>query len=336
MAWLGSARGVEGAPSFSYHNLFGIQARPADPSLVARWMLQDHTSFGDETGNHDASIVGSPATTTGPKPWLPDAVSFGGSEYATTDLTWADFGAAGTTLFYLNPDREGGANFREYAFGIGSDSTASFSFQHYDVGRQLNVGYRDMSPSADFRMATPASSANYSSATWQSYSVHWDGSFDPIVYRDGVSLGAGSIHSGIPTSGDQFWIGGVSFKPDLLVGSLADLVYFNRKLGLHERNEWESGPEPYCTTSPTLAVRADGADVDLGVWQSGNGAITYTWQLIDWQHGVIVYEDSGTEIQFTISANFSGNYYLKVRASNDGGFDPAEDQTTSPVEVGGS
>jgi hypothetical protein len=98
--------------------------------------------------------------------------------------------------------------------------------------------------------------------------------------------------------------------------------------------ELYDGPEPLNTVAPTLTISATSWSGTVGTWDSqSNGTVTYEWELRDGDDDSVV--ESGTGSSPSGSGSYSGDYYLWVRASNDGGYDSAEDSTSAVQSVGG-
>jgi hypothetical protein len=157
---------------------------------------------------------------------------------------------------------------------------------------------------------------------------------------DGANLGTAD---GLSTLylGDSTWIGRSRDNTisSWYLGDIAHFARFNRELSDAEEAEAFAGPEPLNLTAPTghisLGTTFDG---NVGTWDSqSNGTVSCTWELRNVVGNVV--EASGTAASgddITASGTFDGNYYLFVRASNDGGYDPAEDQTTAQFTSSGS
>jgi hypothetical protein len=111
-------------------------------------------------------------------------------------------------------------------------------------------------------------------------------------------------------------------------GRIAGAALFSRKLSTTELAQWEAGPEPLNTVAPTLTISTTTWTGTIGTWDSqSNGTLTYAWELRDADDDSVV--ESGTGSSPSGSGSYSGAYYLWVRASNDGGYDTAEDSVSA-------
>jgi len=123
-------------------------------------------------------------------------------------------------------------------------------------------------------------------------------------------------------SSGNYWNGGVS-----------DCWIANRQFSDAEHAEWHAGPEPLNVTSPVLAT--DGT-VTSGTWDTqGNGTISRTTYLR------LASDDSLIATLYVVDPDFSTyvtggeTYYVVERASNDGGYDDAEDTPSADATIAG-
>ncbi|MGN6546468.1 MAG: hypothetical protein ACTHK7_15545 [Aureliella sp.] len=121
-------------------------------------------------------------------------------------------------------------------------------------------------------------------------------------------------------------------------GHIAGYAQFQRKLSDAEEAEAFAGPEPINLTAPTGSMSSGTFNGNVGTWDSqSNGTISCAWELRNVTGDVV--EASGTAASgadITASASYAGSYYLHVRASNDGGYDPAEDSVSTQFTSDGS
>jgi hypothetical protein len=155
------------------------------------------------------------------------------------------------------------------------------------------------------------------------------GSSSSEVYQNGsqvISLtGTGSSNAREMRVGS----GAASFD-----GRIAGTALFSRKLSPTELAEWEAGPEPLNTVVPTLTISTTTWSGTIGTWDSqSNGTLTYVWELRDADDDSVV--ESGSGSSPSGSGSYSGAYYLWVRASNDGGYDTAEDSVSADETASG-
>lgn len=332
----------------TFNELFGLGSHTADTSLLAWLKLQETsgtTAVDSSPNGNDGTYTGmgsNPVTATGPTSWLPSAVSFDGvNDYVNLGVLPGASGASQTLLMYMKRTTDPAGSTSTVGFGVFGEAArpSSGSFYPYTNGLVACAAFRSQDASSMSRVT--AGDPGDTLTSWRKVCVKTSPGTGGWKFRlDGTNLGTAD---GLSTLylGDSTWIG--QSRDNTLaswyLGEIAHVARFNRELSDAEEAEAFDGPEPLNLTPPTGTIALGTTfDGNVGTWDSqNNGTVSCAWELRNVVGDVV--EASGTAASgadITASGTFDGSYYLFVRASNDGGYDPAEDQTTSQFTSDGS
>lgn len=320
----------------SYNSLFGLGSHSADANLEGYWNLQDDaasTAVVDSSGN---SLTGtltnagntSASSITGPNGWATKAIDLDGTDdYISlpgasgldiagdfTFLSFARVDIAGSSLHLLGAYSPTtfvgyGVRYNSYLPNVwtnsggwfaGSGTAIDFNWHHWAAKNESGVSYAYID------------GTSYGSASKAA----------PVSYTGAKALGAVA--------------GGASGRFN---GALSVAAIFSRALNTTEIGEHKDGPELENVTAPVLAT--DGT-VTSGTWQlpspftsGSNGSISRTTYL----H--LASDDSLIATLTVVDPDFSSyvtaglTYYVIERASNDGGYDAAEDTPSADTTIAG-
>ncbi|PQO33162.1 hypothetical protein C5Y96_09895 [Blastopirellula marina] len=122
-------------------------------------------------------------------------------------------------------------------------------------------------------------------------------------------------------------------------GGLSHVAAFNRELTSSEVYEAFDGPEPLNESLPTLSNDGRFWSATLGSWDTwfskSNGNVYGSWELRKSSDDSVVDSGSGL-VNSTYPSGGPlpvGEYYLWVRGTNSGGYDPAEDSVSSSITI---
>jgi hypothetical protein len=319
----------------SYNALFGLGSHSVDSALEGWWKLQDdaaNTSVADSSGKGYSGTLtnaGNTAASTvaGPNSWLGKAIDLDGvNDFISVSGSGLDIAGAFTVVGFFKSDNPTSVN--QTLLGAYDPSTP---FAGYGVGLSIGGSSNNGFPYAwTGNGGWFAGNSPSVGTTWR----HWfvkNESNTSYIFIDGSSRGSASRTAPSSFTGAKA-IGAVSGGgSNRFNGACSGIAVFSRALTNAEAEEHRLGPEPLNTVDPTLTFGASTWTGTIGTWDSqSNGTITYAWELRrDSDDGV---EQSGTGASPSGSNPAAGSYYLWVRASNDGGFDAAED-SVSATEV---
>jgi hypothetical protein len=313
----------------SYNALFGLGSHSVDSSLEGWWRLQETTgtSATDSSGKGRTITIdgmgSNPVTASGPTGWLGSAFVLDGSN-DKMDLS---------TEITLNSPYTMGAWYREDA----SHTSIAAIFASKTNAQPLFAVNWNSNNLVGFRVNQASSAPDldrnlgFSESTWTMLGVRYQSSTNDLAYFHNTTKTSVSFSRTTPA----FTLGSFGYRgqSDSLraKGRMAGMFAFSRYLSDAEYSEVYNGPEPLNTVDPTLIFGVSTWTGTVGTWDSqSNGTITYAWQLRRASDNGV--EQSGTGASPGGSNPAAGSYYLWVRASNDGGFDSAED-SVSDVEV---
>lgn len=321
----------------SYNELFGLGSHSVDSTLEGWWKLQDdaaNTTATDSSGksrNISFTANTSSLTTSGPNSWLTKSFSLVSHDGETTDSSLISLPQthAMTVLSRCK------ANTLEtdkamWAFR-GTDDIVAYPNAAGGVGvGGFRLFWRDVV--TVFREST-----SDLSGVWGTYAFRATSNTSRSLYRSGstVATNTSSGTNAGPFSG--FVIGNFKDGVQRLNGAIADVAIFSRSLSDAELLDWEAGPEPLNTVAPTLSgTQTEGQTLTstTGTWDSqSNGTITYSYQWTRSNDGSGSGEaDIGgaTSSTYTLVAGDVGKFIrCRVRGTNDGGFDAAEDTNSN-------
>ncbi len=317
----------------SYNSLLGFGSHSKDSRLVSHWNGDANLDFtgdvNDRVGFRNGTWVGSSAYGTA-KFGSGKSITFSGGTYFTADglLASTTFPSGKYTLACW------------FKAGASQTTWASFIKQWIDPpGRIIHFGknggtnaienYWCQSSGSQYGPAT-AGSGTFD-GTWHHAATVADGSY-VTSYVDGTAGTPysynGTLHSTSASTG-KLWIGNSYHNSgQYLAGDLFDIAIFDNSLSTGELSELKSGPEPLNTAVPTLTISSTTFSGTVGTWNAqSNGTLTYVWELRDSDDDSVI--ASGSTSTISGSGSYSGNYYLWVRSSNDGGYDSAADSVSA-------
>lgn len=329
----------------SYNELFGLGTYSEDASLEGWWKLQDDaasTSVADSSsaasggslngGNNTADI-----SVAGPTGYLSKALDFDGTaDYVALNAEYSAGVTEFTLLAWLNPDGTSGArgHFGSFRTSGGNDGLQSY------INNSSNTLRANLRQAGDVDVASDDGTA-VSASSWSSTAICWDGS-NIRRFVNGSATGTADVTSisAVGTCGFSSFIGGMSNSGSLAFpfdGQIAGVAFFSRALTSAEVAQWDAGPEPLNTVAPTLSgteTVGQTLSCTTGTWDSqSNGTLTYSYQWTRSDDGTGTNEadiSGATSSTYTLVSADSGKYIrCRVRASNDGGFDSAEDTNTA-------
>jgi hypothetical protein len=312
----------------SYNALFGLGSHSVDSALEGWWKLQDNTAsvavLDSGSLSRDGATGGtntSAMSVSGPKGYISSSLSFNNSASrmvrgtANTAITsagnsigcWVKLSSTSRFdpfLWFGQTTR----NDRRYQLSCSSGGVWQYTAQYDSNSATASGGVKD---------------DNWHFVTGVSY-----GQNNHQIFLDGVSLNTSTNFSNADNR-SNFSIGGSNGSTkSYAIADIAEAFCFRRSLSTNEIVEIYAGPEPLNTVAPTLSISVSSWGGTVGTWDSqGNGSITYEWELRDADDDSVV--ESGTGSSPKGFNTYSGDYYLWVRASNDGGYDSAEDSVSA-------
>lgn len=330
----------------SYNSLFGLGTHSADANLAGWWPMQDNaasTVVSAQAGAVAGTLVGgdntSTITTTGPNSWLTRALNLDGSADA---INIADSASWTVTT--------------AITFGCRLKPDTSKVFQPVRKGLTLGVGLEwllqtDASNNM-FAQVQDASSFQVSGSlalgtgSWVNVSGRYNGS-NVYARANKTDSTAGAFTGTIQNYSEDIIFGGRLTPPSsydrFFDGAICDGFLFTRALSTSELDEWEDGPEPINTVAPVVSgteTQGQTLSCTTGTWGldspfsgGSNGTITYSYQWTRSNDGSGTGEadiGSATSSTYTLQAADIGKYIrCRVRGTNTGGFDSAEDTNSN-------
>jgi hypothetical protein len=338
----------------SYNDLIGKGSHSVRLSTEVYYGLQETagTAISDSSEKDRGGLLegaSNPATVTGPKTYLSSAISLDG-----TDDRIRIPGSVVVT----------GNNARTYAAWVNipafSSDSANVIFDLGGItGDNVGEGFVVIAEDGAISLACYGSRRittknDLATDTWYHIAIRIPDdatvTTDAEILIDGVNesttLEAGSertLDTPQPTYG---YVGYQTSLNNYSAVKIAEFVAFSEALNDAAIVQLASGPEPLNTVAP--AAPAGTAEVgetltaSTGTWDGqSNGTISYTYQWVRASDasGTNAVDISGaTSNTYEIVSADSGKYIAcRIRASNDGGFDAAEDTTslyTSRVAIG--
>lgn len=326
----------------SYNELFGLGSHSQDAHLEGWWPLQDDaasTVVEDVSTNaNDGTLAGGNDTEDlddfGPGRGLVSALRLDGTDDLINigDIAALNHGTGDLTLGAWASTRVGSGSSRIIA---GKTESGGNGVAEYHIGTINGRVWGAVRDGSDANGRIDAD-ADYTTNQWYHVCVVRVSGVVRL-YVDGVQQSATRTISGSVSSSRTFTIGSrdpLAGGADLnWPGRIAGVGNFSRGLSATEVGEWKNGPEPLNITSPTLAIDGFSWSGTVGTWDSqSNGALAYTWELRRSADDSVV--ESGIGANPSGSGRYpGGDYYLWMRASNDGGHDPTEDQASASQTV---
>lgn len=319
----------------SYNELFGLGTFSQDTALECWLKFQETTgtSAADSSSNaRNGTIVNmgsNPTTRTGPKNYLTSAFDFDGTDdyVVMPRITAMESDTTYTVLVWLRSDSVVGA--RE-AYAYRSTTTATPILAQVDTnGSDLRAIVR-----GDGNVIANATLTGGASTTaWVHAALVRDGN-TVTLYKNGASAATatatvGTISATSPLAGAAYALG--TTTPTLFFdGGLAEQAVFTRNLTAAEVAEVYNGPEPINTVAPTISGSATAGSVltsTTGTWNSqNNGTLSYTYQ---WTKDGTNISGATSSTYTTLVGDVGGVIRCRVRGTNDGGFDSAQDKVSS-------
>lgn len=330
----------------SYNELFGLGSHSPDANLEGWWPLQDDaasTTVLDYSGNGlNGTFNGAGNTadssTAGPNSWLVKSLDFDGSnDYVAVASSLASATPI-TLLARYNTDVTGPL----VTLTAIADASSFRTFRNFLHGsNQLRAQQYDGTTAGDV-----IGGAVNSSGTWYARSSHFSTNSSRRVVLNGTTEATNATLVGTPTDLDVFAIGALPFNSGHIQfwnGKIADVSVFSRDLSNAESQEWTDGPELINTVAPALSgTETVGQTLSstTGTWaldapfsggSNGTASYSYQWTRSDDGSGTGEANISGaTSSTYTLQAADAGKFVrCFVRATNDGGFDPAADTATA-------
>lgn len=314
-------------------------------SLLGNWMQQDNaasTVIVDSSGHSlNGTLINagntSAITTSGPNAYLPAGFTYDATnDYCdlTSDASLLPSSGVARTYEAWVKCRATGYN---YLFAFGSPRPAiTLTF----VGNRpiIYLG------ASNYQYFDTSASTTLLDGNWHHIIAVITGTaqFDIDnckLYLDGSSVtpSGGPSHAAAPETFSYLRSPvGNSYN----VAATSGIAVHPTALSSTQVSERFAGPELENTSLPTLTIDSTSFSGSVGSWSlpspfasGSNGTPTYQWELRDADDDSVV--ASGSTSTISGSGTFSGDYYLWVRASNDGGYDPAEDSVSATQTVSG-
>ena len=311
-------------------------------SAVGHWPLQDDaasTVVVDEAGSENGTLVGgdntADITTTGPNTWLTAALHLDGtSDYITLPGNIEfDNGEEFTVVGYTNRD------VTSTRHGIWALNPTTYYLEFSDNTIRLRVRIEG-------GVNVYIASHGVTSTAWHEIAYLRDSSDLMSVYVDGSVVTTDITESSIANTADHSLEGiGVRLGTgnDPFDGLLAGFVAWDFALSSDQIEDWNAGPEPQNNVTPVISGTAeigetlsvdDGDDAaDWGLpdpFSAGtNGTITVSYQWV--RNGVDI--SGATSSTYVVAS--PGDHQVRLRGTNDGGFDANEDVLSNTISVPG-
>ena len=304
---------------------------------VGNWRLQDNEATNaivvDSSSNSlNGTLTNagntSGSTTTGTK-WFAKALTFDGVNDSVIMPTSSILRPANITVeAWVTCNAYG-----SYDIIFGYTNGSSYGYRLWMNSSSVFFGINGWNTNNASKASIPAD------GSWH----HIVGTYDGTtcrVYVDGVAgtsaADAGPINY---TSMSPPAIGGVS-SWSYWDGKISLVTVRNYALTSTQVSERFAGPELENTSLPTLTIDSTSFSGTVGSWSlpapfaaGSNGTPTYIWELRDADDDSVI--ASGSTSTISGSGSYSGDYYLWVRASNNGGYDTAEDSVSATQTVSG-
>ena len=324
----------------SYNELFGLGSWSPDSALLDHLKQQDDaasTTVVNRISDRNGTLVGagntSDSTVTGPTSWLPKALSYDGtndttSTPAVTGTTYTE----GTIITWLR-NKFATAASRRVAVSTSTNAT-TFSLYGTSHASQERLAYNWSNATNQF---TWAGGPLITNDEWTHCAVTVNSS-EARIYKNGSLGGTNTVSHPSTTYAATRRI--ASANASYLNCHQAGTAIFSRELAASEIAESYAGPEPLNTVAPVLTDFS----CSTGTWDSqNNGPITYSYQWYSYTNtsgGGETLLSGETNSTITPGVGLDGLYLrCKVRGSNSGGYDAAEDtfsDYSSQVSSGGS
>jgi len=317
----------------TYNALLGFGSFSPPGILGANLLLQDTTSTqaDDRSGNaRHGTINGmgsNPVTAAGPNGYLPSAFDLDGTDdfvvigssggisaYPFTIGCWVRGDDVSVTRAYMFLGINGNAS---TYYGI-----EAFNSLHTIQGRNTGV---------ERASGTTAPSTS----VWHHVVGVFESATSRKLYVNGVLEATGT---GTATLGavDRIHVGKLrsTDATNSFDGRIAGVGVFTDALTLAQIEQWYNGPEPLNTVAPAApsGTQTEGETLtaDVGTWDSqGNGTLSYSYQWTRSNDGIGTGEadiSGATSATYVLDPDDIGKFIrCRVRASNLGGFDAAED-----------
>ena len=324
----------------SYNELFGLGTHSEDAALEGWWKLQETTgtiAVDSSTSGNDGTINGmgsNPTTSTGPKgvgSYLASSFDFDGSNDFVDLNTNLNIGSPNTFVLWCNFDD---LDSIQHVIGVENGTTNGFFYRLRGdaAGDPMQITYRGV--------GVVDGTTSPTATTWQQLAVTVTSGYTATHYIDGVSSGSGDLTGEFNPGTIDMYLGarnddGVAEL--LLDAKLADFAVFSRDLTVAELGEHQDGPEPLNTVAPAVTGTEEVGETLTstgGTWDSqGNGTVvsSYQWTRSTSAAGAGEADISGaTSSTYVLVASDSGKYIrCRVRGTNTGGFDSAEDTNSN-------
>jgi hypothetical protein len=317
----------------SYNSLFGLGSHSGNHATQLRagwWRLQENAAtnaVADSGGYGNNGTLSSGNTDAidiaGPTSYLASALTLSSVTVSIPDAASLDATTAMTVIGWMRRPTGVSTIARKY---VTTGNQRSWQCTA-DLSTMTLLSSTDGTSAAAVNNSVAANTL--AANTWGHFAfVLTGGNFTP--YRNNVV--------GTPTSNGNLFSG---TAPVVLGGgnvALAGVGYFLRGLSDAEVQEGFLGPEPLNTVAPAAPTGTQTVGEVLtastGTWDSqSNGTITYSYQ---WTRS----DDGSGTGEADISGATASTYILivadigkfircRVRASNDGGFDAAEDTNSN-------
>ena len=327
----------------SYNELFGLGTHSEDASLEGWWKLQDNaasTTVVDSSSNSRNGVAArntSLVSTTGPGGPFPNSLDFDGvSDFISANAAVVT-DAPLTLLARFSPDSVAALNVLSHVGDSGDNYRSALWHRGDQTGDYIHAITTAPAPTVQGVSTVGATIGG----SWYTAAAVFASDSSRAAFLDGGSkgtdtttkdLGAGSVNVFRIGCNNHNGLGNGLFYD----GKIADASIWSRALTDTEVAQWDAGPEPLNTVAPALSGTAQEGETlsaTTGAWDSqSNGTITYgyQWTRSDDNSGTNEADISGaTSATYTlVSADVGKNVRCRVRGTNDGGFDSAEDTNT--------
>jgi len=327
----------------SFNSLYGLGSHSPDANLEVFLPLLDSaasTTVLDYSGKgRNGTLIGGDNTSakagTGPNSWLTSAFTLNGTDDAVDLGSYAAY-AVGSGQ--LTVSARWLRTSQLFPFSTRSSSSTTGYEVLANVAGAANTFAGRVSGSG-----TGITGANVASTdgVWVTSALVITAGTGFEVYKDGA-LEATTTYTPTPIANSQnLYIGrrGTSY----FAGKASMFAVFSREWSGAEAAEDAAGPEPICSSAPSLSgTETEGQILSCtnGTWglpspfaSGSNGTITYTRQWTRSNSGSGSGESDilgATSSTYTLQAGDVGKYIrCRVRASNDGGFDSAADTSSA-------
>jgi len=313
-------------------------------SATSFYLLEEASgSRADFKGTNALTATGSPGNTTGKFGSAAELNSTGKYlENSSADFHpgssnftlagWFRMTTSPTTgqgIFLAGRYNSSGANERSFGIQIQHDSIPPNAGSYWRAFLSGNGTAVTIIGTGAF-----VSAATRSPTTWHHWALTRDGT-TARLYIDGVLENSQSFSGSVFNSSESFRINGMGTSGNQAASIIADDVGFWNGTALSSGDiaQLIAGPEPISTVAPTLSgTQTEGQTLTstTGTWDSqSNGTVTYSYQWTRSNDGSGAGEANiggATSSTYTLVTADVGKFIrCRVRGSNDGGFDAAED-----------